>query len=127
MKSTILFLILAGTSMAARADYTNHSTAMVVNSDHSAMAEVFSNITPAQYATLAQKVSEAGIALSGLSGTASKFGVQIAWNYVEAAHQLTIQVLHTSFFQKPEDVYTKINQLVQDALGINPDTRSSLF
>ena len=38
--------------------------------------QVFSGITPENYATLIQKAQSAGLNLSGNSGTATKFGVE---------------------------------------------------
>jgi hypothetical protein len=84
-------------------------------------AQVFSPITPAQYATLIQKAQSAGIALSGNSGTASRFGVEIAWNYSPDTRQLTVQCLGTPFFVKPEDVNAKIQTLVKETLASNTE------
>jgi hypothetical protein len=79
--------------------------------------QVFSGITPEQYASLLQKAQAAGFALSGNSGTASKYGVEVAWNYSPAAQQLTFQCLRTPFFIKPEDVNAKIETLVKQSLA----------
>jgi hypothetical protein len=79
--------------------------------------QIFSGITPEQFSTLASKAQAAGIALSGNSGTASRFGVEVAWNYSPATRQLTLQCLHTPFFVKPEDVNAKIQALVKETLG----------
>lgn len=79
--------------------------------------QVFSGITPENYATLMQKAQTAGIALSGNSGTASKFGVEVAWNYSPETQELTIQCLHTPFFVKPEDVNARIQALMKETLG----------
>ncbi len=79
--------------------------------------QVFSGITPEKYAILMQKAQAAGIALSGFSGTASKYGVEIAWNYSPSTQELTVQCLHTPFFVKPEEVEVKIQALVNEALA----------
>jgi hypothetical protein len=79
--------------------------------------QVFTGITPDQYARLLDKAREAGIGLSGNSGTVSKFGVEISWNYQPEAHELTIQTLKTPFFLNPADVDAKIRSLVQASLG----------
>ncbi len=79
--------------------------------------QVFSGITPAQFSTLTAKAHAAGIQLNGNSGSASKYGVEIAWNYAPESQQLTLHCLHTPFFVKPEDVNTKIQALVKESLG----------
>jgi hypothetical protein len=79
--------------------------------------QVFSGITPEQYASLLQKAQAAGISLSGNSGTASKFGVEVAWNYSQDTQELTFQCLRTPFFMKPDDVNAKIEALVKESLA----------
>lgn len=83
---------------------------------HSA-PQVFSGISPAQFATLTVKAKAAGIDLGGNSGTASKFGVGVSWNYSPEAQQLTLQCLSTPFFVKPEEVNAKIQALVKESLA----------
>jgi len=80
-------------------------------------ALVFSGVTPEQFARLTAKASAAGFNLSGNSGTASTFGVEVAWNYTPEAQQLTLQCLRTPFFVQPEEVYAKIRELVKGSLG----------
>jgi hypothetical protein len=82
--------------------------------------QVFSGITPENYATLIQKAQAAGLDLTGNSGTATKFGVEVSWNYSAEAQQLTIQCLGTPFFVKPEQVNAKIQALVEETLGQTP-------
>ncbi len=79
--------------------------------------QVFSGITPENYATLIAKAQAAGLNLSGNSGTATKFGVEMAWNYSAEARVLTIQCLCTPFFVKPDQVIAKIQALVKETLG----------
>jgi hypothetical protein len=79
--------------------------------------QVFRGITSAQYASLLQKAQANGFDLSGNSGTASKFGVEVAWNYSQAAKELTFQCLRTPFFMKPADVNAKIEALVKESLA----------
>jgi hypothetical protein len=83
---------------------------------HSA-TQVFSGISPAQFATLQVKAQAAGIDLGGNSGTASKFGVEVSWNYSPESQALTLQCLSTPFFVKPEEVNAKIQALVKESLG----------
>jgi hypothetical protein len=82
--------------------------------------QVFSGITPENYATLIQKAQSAGLNLASNSGTAAKFGVEVAWNYSPETQQLTIQCLGTPFFVKPEQVNAKIQALVKESLGQAP-------
>jgi hypothetical protein len=77
--------------------------------------QVFSNITPERFATLSWKAGAAGIAFTGNSGTASKFGVEVTWNYSPEVCRLTIQCLNTPFFMSPETVYAKIKSIVQES------------
>ena len=81
--------------------------------------QVFSGITPEQYTKLAAKARASGIDMSGNSGTASKFGVEVAWNYAPAAQELTLNCLRTPFFVKPQDVYAKIQALVKETAAID--------
>jgi hypothetical protein len=78
--------------------------------------QVFQGITPEQYAKLVEKAKVAGIDLSGASGTASKFGVEIAWNYAPEAQELTLHCLRVPFFVKPEEVNAKMQALVKASL-----------
>jgi hypothetical protein len=79
--------------------------------------QVFSNIAPDQFAILTQKANAAGIALTGNSGTASKFGVEVSWNYSPEACQLTMQCLNTPLFVSPATVNAKIKALIQETVG----------
>ncbi len=79
--------------------------------------QVFRGITPEQYANLIARAQAAGIELSGNSGTATKFGVEVAWNYAPETQQLTLHCLRTPFFVKPEDVNAKLQALVKESLG----------
>jgi hypothetical protein len=81
--------------------------------------QVFSGITPEQYAKLSAKAQAAGIDMRGSSGTASKFGVEMAWNYSAAAQELTVHCLRTPFFVKADDVNAKIQALVKETLAID--------
>jgi hypothetical protein len=79
--------------------------------------QVFSGITTEQFAKLTAKAQAAGIDLNGNSGKASKFGVEVAWNYAPETKELTLQCLSTPFFVKPADVDAKIKALVTESLG----------
>jgi len=53
----------------------------------------FNSVTPAVFNCLVQKAAEQGVTISSDSGTASKSGFEISWNYNRAASSLTIQCL----------------------------------
>jgi hypothetical protein len=78
-------------------------------------AQVFGDVTPVQYARLVAKAKAAGIELSGNSGTASKYGVEVAWNYAPETLELTLQCLKTPFFVSAADVNAKIQALVKES------------
>lgn len=80
-------------------------------------AQRFEGITPEQYARLVAKAKAAGIDLNGNSGTASKYGVEVAWNYVPEAQELTLQCLKTPFFVSAADVDAKIQTLVKESVN----------
>jgi hypothetical protein len=76
---------------------------------------VFSGITPGQFARLTAKAQAAGINLSGNRGTASKFGVEIEWNYSAETGELTLQCLDLPPFVRLEAVNAKILALVKES------------
>jgi hypothetical protein len=82
-----------------------------------ATPQLFSNVSPSQFTLLTQKAQSAGIAISGNSGSASKMGVEVAWNYSPETEQLTLQCLKTPFFIKATDVNEKIHALVTQTLA----------
>ena len=78
--------------------------------------QIFKDVTPDQYAHLVQKAKGAGIEMTGNSGTASKFGVEVKWNYVPEAQELTLQCVGVPFFMNAADVDAKIRDLVKESL-----------
>jgi hypothetical protein len=79
--------------------------------------QVFKGVTPDQYSRLVEKARGAGIDLNGNSGTASKFGVEVAWNYSPANEELTLQCLRAPFFMSRADVDARMEKLVRESLG----------
>lgn len=73
---------------------------------------VFSNITPAQYAALTAKAKSSGIDLTGNTGTASSYGVEVAWNYSPDSRQLMLQCLKTPFLMSTAEVDSELQSLV---------------
>jgi hypothetical protein len=78
---------------------------------------VFQGVTPDKYDLLVEKARASGIELSGNSGTASKFGVEISWSYSPEAQELTLQCLKCPFFMKKADLDAKIDTLVRENLA----------
>lgn len=79
--------------------------------------QVFTGVTPEQYARLVSKAREAGIHLDGYTGSVSKSGIEIAWNYDPMGQELIIQTIKTPFFMKPADLDARIQSLVRGSLG----------
>jgi hypothetical protein len=75
--------------------------------------KVFSGITPEQYAQLTDRARAAGINMTGNSGTASKYGVEMRWDYSPELQQLTIECLRTPMFVSAATVYAKLQALVE--------------
>jgi hypothetical protein len=82
----------------------------------SSAPQVFKGITPQQYELLMAKAKTAGIDIAGNSGSASKFGVEISWDYSPDTQELTLQTLKTPFFMKAADVDAKVKSLVHESL-----------
>jgi len=81
-------------------------------------SQVFQGVTLAEYGVLCQKAQAVGIAISGPSGQASKFGVQVGWSYEAATGNLTVTVLKDSFLMRAPAVQARIAALMLEATGI---------
>jgi hypothetical protein len=79
------------------------------------LPQIFSGITPDQYAQLTQKAQSNGIAMTGNSGSASKYGVELEWSYVPEAQQLTVHCVRTPIFVSAATVYGKLQALVEES------------
>ena len=79
--------------------------------------QLFNNISPAQFSLLQQKAGSAGIPISGNSGSASKMGVEVEWDYSPDSGQLSIHCLKTPFFISADDVDKKIRDLITETLA----------
>ncbi len=79
-------------------------------------AQIFHEVTPERYARLVEKARSAGIPMDGNSGTAAKFGVEVAWSYSPETQELSIQCLRTPFFLQVGDIEAKIRTLVQQSV-----------
>lgn len=78
---------------------------------------MFRGVSPDKYARLVENAKGAGIEMHGNSGSAVKFGVEVAWNYSPMTQELTLQCLRTPSFLSPADVDAKIQSLVKQALA----------
>ena len=77
--------------------------------------QTFKGVTPEGYEILADKARRAGIPLSGNSGSAAMFGIEVCWNYSPETQELTVQCLRTPFFMKQGEVDAKIRDMVEQA------------
>jgi hypothetical protein len=82
-------------------------------------AQVFGPICPDKFAELQKRVSDSGLAISGLSGEAEYRGCVISWSYDPASFSLTIQCLKKPFIFSCGTINRKIEELIegQDAEG----------
>jgi hypothetical protein len=79
--------------------------------------QVFTGITPEQFARLGQKAAASGIALNGNSGSATKFGVKVGWNYSPEEQKLVLECLETPFFMSSDEVNAKLQAMVKMSLS----------
>ena len=79
--------------------------------------QVFTGITPSQFAKLTEKAREAGVQMSGKTGRASKMGVTVEWHYSEEKQELLLTCIETSFFLSADDVNSRLRSLVNQALA----------
>lgn len=77
-------------------------------------ALTFQGITPEHFASIAAEVkTETGIAVSGNSGTASKMGFTVTWNYDPSDGSLTIQCTDKPWLCPASTVQSRITELVE--------------
>jgi len=75
-------------------------------------AQVFSGISPAQFSCLVSQAAAQNIAIAGNSGTASKDGITVIWNYEPATQNLTIQCTDSPWYLPCGSINSKIHDLV---------------
>ena len=80
--------------------------------------QVFTGITPSQYAKLTEMARAAGFAMNGKCGRGSKMGVEVEWNYSEEKQELVLTCLQTPFFMSTSQVNEKLRSLVNQALAV---------
>ena len=74
--------------------------------------QLFQQITQARFSCLLQKASNAGIAINGNEGEASKDGITLRWKFDPVSQTLELQCLDLPFFLSCGDVNGKIHDLV---------------
>jgi hypothetical protein len=75
--------------------------------------QIFKDVTPERYEILADRGRRAGIPLSGNSGSASMFGVEVCWSYSPETQELTVQCLRAPFFMNQGEIDARIRNMVE--------------
>jgi len=79
-------------------------------------SQTFSGVTPAQFEALVRKASAAaGVALEGRSGSCSRKGFTVIWDYDSIEQKLMIQCTASPFSITCGTVNQKIHDLVDSA------------
>jgi hypothetical protein len=84
----------------------------------SCAAQTFPGISPDQFACVLQKVNESGISISGNSGSASKDGITIAWEFDPVTQTLSIQCTASPFYVSCGTINSKIHDLVDECFSL---------
>jgi hypothetical protein len=74
--------------------------------------QTFTPATQRQFDCIVQKAAVSGLAISGNSGTASKNGFTVRWNFDPASQVLEIQALGEPFFVPCSKINSTIHELV---------------
>jgi hypothetical protein len=75
-------------------------------------AQTFSGITHEHFACILHTAQSSGINISGNSGTASRSGITLAWDYDPAAKELTVQCTDKPVFVGCGVILSQIRELV---------------
>jgi len=78
----------------------------------SCVEQNFTGFTPERFDCLVQKAEAAGIDITGNSGTASRDGIEITWNFDPTAQTLIIQCIAAPPLVPCGMINTKIRSLV---------------
>jgi hypothetical protein len=78
----------------------------------SCVEQNFTGFTPERFDCLLQKAQAVGIDITGNSGTASRDGIEIAWNFDPSAQTLTIQCIAAPLLVPCGLINSKIRTLV---------------
>ena len=77
-------------------------------------AQTFSGITQEHFACLLQKAQSSGIDISGDSGTATRSGITIEWNYDPVVQSLTVRCTDKPLFVGCGVITSQIRELVNN-------------
>jgi hypothetical protein len=83
-------------------------------------AKVFQNITQARFDCLVAKAKAANFHIEGTSGTVSKSGAKVTYNYDPAAKQLTIQCIDKPWIVSCDFVYAQLVPFINGCISANP-------
>jgi hypothetical protein len=98
-------------SYSSAAGYAESEKGAVMGS---CAAQTFSGISAGQFACLLKKVSDSGVSVSGNSGSASKDGITIGWEFDPASSTLQVQCTSAPFFVSCGMVNSRIHDLVDE-------------
>lgn len=76
----------------------------------------YSNVTPTAWACAVQTAASYGVTISSDSGSASKSGFTIAWNYDPGAQTASIQCTDSPWWAPCSTINGKINDAVEHCL-----------
>jgi len=76
--------------------------------------QTFSGITLEHFACLIQRAQSSGINIFGYSGTASRSGITIAWDYDPAGQRLTVQCTDKPGFLGCGVITSQIRDLINN-------------
>ena len=79
--------------------------------------QTFSSITQQQFDCIASKARSNGLAISGNSGTASKSGFEVIWNFDPANQVLEIQALKEPFYVSCSKINSTIHEIVDECVA----------
>ena len=76
---------------------------------------VIEGVTTSQYAQMVERAKAAGIAITGNSGTAQKYGAAIAYEYQPDTQVLRLECTKVPFFLTKNEVYGRLRTLMSKA------------
>ncbi|HTA78913.1 MAG TPA: hypothetical protein VK720_05165 [Terracidiphilus sp.] len=79
--------------------------------------QIFSGIRPEQFTKLSEQARAKGIDMNGNAGTASKFGVEVSWDYSPETGELIFRCTKTPMFVNAATVYAKLKSVVEASLA----------
>lgn len=74
--------------------------------------QTFTDITQSQFDCLVSRARTVGIAIVGNSGSTSKDGITVAWNFDAASQTLQIQCTDHPFYAPCGSINGKIHEIV---------------